>query len=220
VRLTDEEYREMEEEPLIAWTDIVAECDNYKDGLVAVFRKYEGELTDELDGRGAPQKVSQNSFADHLKIPRETFKRWVRNVANPAQLGPDQKQARTAASHANVVKNMAKNDPAALVAAIESAGVSASDQVFHEHKLHRAGVDTSPAARKAANATAHAIARPMQQAIAETNVTLCVSCIDEATEYLQAALDEDAVGMRAVNQITKALEAFQSTLAEASFRVS
>lgn len=100
----------------IQWSAIVAECGNYKAGFVAVFRKYEGEATD--DGT----KVSQRTFADHMGIPRETFRRWVSAAGDPTWGTPEAKEARTAAPHANVVKNMARYGPALLVGAIEAAG--------------------------------------------------------------------------------------------------
>jgi len=205
---------------MVAWADIVAECGNYKDGFVAVFRRYEGETTDEKDGRGAWLKVSQNSFADHMGIARETFKRWVRNFDDPARLGPDQKATRTEVSHRNVVKNMAKSNAQATVDSIMDAGTGAADQVFHELKLRRAGVDTSKANQKAANAFAHAQTEPIRRAVASTYVALCVQALKEATEDLQKAQEDGALNNEAMAQISEAHEAFQFALTEARFAVS
>jgi hypothetical protein len=56
---------------------IVAECDGYRAGFVAVFPKYEGQPTDDLDGQGRPLKVSRVTFARHLGISNVAFGRWV-----------------------------------------------------------------------------------------------------------------------------------------------
>src|SRR5215468_329227 len=135
-RRASKEVRDM-----VAWCDIIAECGNYKTGFVATFRRYEGEPTDERDARGRVVKVTRTSFAEHMGIPVNTFHRWVQYVTVTESVSQEARQARTAVSHANVVKNMAKNDPRAFADAVLSAGTSASDQAFHELKLRRAGVD-------------------------------------------------------------------------------
>src|SRR3954463_9801011 len=125
---------------MIRWSEIVAECGNYKSGFVAVFKSHKDKETDERDPQGRPLKVSINSFADHMGIPRETFKRWVKADAG----GPswsDRAPERTAVAHANVAKNLARRGPTSLVDAIEEAGPQAMDDVHHELKLRRAGVD-------------------------------------------------------------------------------
>lgn len=65
----------------ITWSEIEAECDGYRAGFVATFRKYEGALTDELDGQGRPTVVSQRSFCAHMGIPRATLQDWLNRVA-------------------------------------------------------------------------------------------------------------------------------------------
>jgi hypothetical protein len=205
----------------IRWTDIVTECRNYKAGFVATFRKYEGMTTDEKDGQGRPMKVSGNTFADHMGIPRETFKRWVRAEAvGPTWSNPDATQARTAASHSNVAKNMARSNPSSLVDAIQSAGPGAEDQVFHEMKLRRAGVDTSKANRKAADAHAHQQIEPIRRALATADVALCVAALKDATEHLKTAQSAGALNEESMVGITEAHEEFQFALTEARFSVS
>jgi ParB-like chromosome segregation protein Spo0J len=48
-----------------------------RDGLVAVFREYEGQETDEKDDQGRTVKVTARSFAEHMGIPYETFRGWI-----------------------------------------------------------------------------------------------------------------------------------------------
>jgi hypothetical protein len=146
----------------ISWHQIVAECGNYKSGFVAVFRKYEGVTTDEVTAQGHVVKVTKGSFADHMGIPRNTFQGWVRRAEDTEFVSSNARQARTAASHASVAKNMARSKPSDLVDAIQAAGVGAEDQVYHELRQRRAGVDTSKAGRKASAAAADVMVQPFR----------------------------------------------------------
>jgi hypothetical protein len=204
---------------MISWNDIAAECGNYKSGFVAVFRKYEGQSTDEHDAYGRVVKVTQASFARHIGIDPSTFGRWVKQEMGGTLQSISGREERTAASHANVIKNMARKNPAALLDAIESAGVGASDQVFHEHKLRRAGIDTSKAARKAAEAAAHHQTEPIRRAMATADVALCVAALRDATEHLRTAIEAGALDGDAITEIAAAHEDFQIAMAEASLRV-
>jgi hypothetical protein len=62
----------------ITWSQIETECGNYRDGFVAIFRKYEGQDTDEKDGAGRVVVVTIASFARHVGISKDTFGDWVR----------------------------------------------------------------------------------------------------------------------------------------------
>lgn len=68
---------EVIQQQTVKWDQITAECDGYRAGFVAVFRKYEGHATDETDAQGRIVKVSQSSFARHVGIPERTFNGWV-----------------------------------------------------------------------------------------------------------------------------------------------
>lgn len=72
---------------MISWSEIEAECGNYREGFVAVFRKYEGQPTDEKDAQGRTVKVTVKSFSRHAGIPDSTFRGWVRSAG--AALLPD-----------------------------------------------------------------------------------------------------------------------------------
>jgi len=62
---------------VIRWADIEAECGDFRAGFIAVFRKYEGEETDEREG-GRVVTVSQRSFARHMGISDRTFNDWLK----------------------------------------------------------------------------------------------------------------------------------------------
>lgn len=62
----------------VTWSAIEAECGDFREGFVAVFRKYEGQPTDELDKQGRAVKVTMRSFARHIGVAETTFRTWVR----------------------------------------------------------------------------------------------------------------------------------------------
>jgi hypothetical protein len=68
----------------VQWSQIEAECDGYREGFVAIYRKYEGFPTDEKDGQGRTVNVTVRSFAEHVGIPERTFRRWVTKSATSA----------------------------------------------------------------------------------------------------------------------------------------
>lgn len=202
---------------MVRWDEIVEQCGNYKAGFVAIFRRYEGQPTDETDKQGRAVKVTAKSFADHMGIPDTTFRRWLASVVtNPVTT--EAQRATGAAGRA--VRKLAETDPGAVVDAILSAGIGASDQVFHEHKLRRAGVDTSRAGRKAAEAEAHQRAAPFRHALASAAAPLCAAAIREATEHLRNMIAEGALNDETMADISAANEEWQITLAEARYSVS
>jgi len=69
----------------VKWSDIEAECGDYRDGFVQTFRKYEGQPTDEKDAQGRTVKVTVASFAKHAGIPKTTFQRWVSGTTRVLQ---------------------------------------------------------------------------------------------------------------------------------------
>lgn len=79
----------------IKWSEIEAECGDFRAGFVATFRKYEGLPTDEKDARGRTIKVTAASFARHVGVNDDTFRRWIAADLNPRAEGP----ARRPASH-------------------------------------------------------------------------------------------------------------------------
>lgn len=195
---------------MITWTEITAECGNYRDGFVGVFRKYEGELTDERDGQGRRVKVTASTFARHFGIEPKTFLRWVAK-----QEGQRVPLARSANDLTRDVKRAANAEPGAVVDGIMAAPSATQDAIFHDLKLRRAGVDTSKSARKAAEANAHHQTEPIRRAMATAEVPLCVAALHDATEHLQAAITAGVLDDDAMGEITTASDEFQIALAEA-----
>jgi hypothetical protein len=62
---------------MITWSEIETECGDYREGFVSIFRKYEGQPTDEKDAKGRTVKVTMSSFARHAGIPETTFRQWL-----------------------------------------------------------------------------------------------------------------------------------------------
>jgi hypothetical protein len=66
---------------MVTWDRITAECDGFRAGFVAIFRKYEGQPTDAKDAYGRPVKVTKASFAERvLKITPQAFGHWIRKT--------------------------------------------------------------------------------------------------------------------------------------------
>lgn len=64
---------------MITWEEIEAEVyedHRFRDRFVLIFKKYEGQETDETDNRGRV-KVTRTSFARHFGIPQQTFSDWL-----------------------------------------------------------------------------------------------------------------------------------------------
>jgi hypothetical protein len=78
---------------MITWAQIDTELQqgDYRDRAVALFRKYEGQDTDERDRRGCVVKVTAASFARRYGIQPRTFRIWGKGNSYPS---PKPKQER------------------------------------------------------------------------------------------------------------------------------
>jgi hypothetical protein len=57
--------------------------DILEDGIALVIRRYEGQVTDEVDSEGRPVRVTLRSFARHIGIPMATLRGWIeRSIAD------------------------------------------------------------------------------------------------------------------------------------------
>jgi hypothetical protein len=110
---------------MIKWGDIIAECGNYRDGFVTIFRRYEGQPTDERDARGVV-KVTAKSFAEHMGIDPRTFTRWV------AKHGLDSasKPPRSKGDFTRDVTRAARADTDAVVAGIMNAPEETQNAIY------------------------------------------------------------------------------------------
>ena len=199
----------------VQWSQIEAECGGFRQGFVATFRKYEGMATDEKDGQGRTVKVTMATFARHVGINEETFRRWVRAEQDPQRVAP----ARRPQDLKRDVLRAARHEPEAVVEGILDAPEEVQDEIYHELKLRRATEDRSPANRKAAEAHAHAAIEPIRRAIASTHIALCVQALNEAADELNEALEEGAVTPEGLEAIDKAHDLYVMKRHEAEFKV-
>lgn len=106
---------------MVTWDQIVAECDGYRAGFVAVFRKYEGEPTDERDAYNRVVKVTAPSFARHAGIADATFRDWLREkgasparISTPGRARSDLKRAMEGMEPEEIIREVAKVAPRAV----------------------------------------------------------------------------------------------------------
>ena len=194
----------------IKWSEIIAQCGNYREGFVAIFRQYEGQATDEKDGAGRVVKVTMNSFAEHMSIPSATFRRWVINSTGDQRRGDERDR---------VAEGIKRTAPDAVVAGIMAAPPAVQDQIFHNLKLERAGIDTSLPARKAAGARADHAVEPIRNAIsnmkAQTNIAFCIQALEEAAQYLADAKAEGPLSAEDTAAVQAAHDRITVSLMEA-----
>jgi hypothetical protein len=120
----------------VKWSEIEAECGDYRAGFIATFRKYEGKPTDEKDGQGRTVKVTGSSFARHMGIPVSTFQDWV----NDEQHGGDRRPAQDMRRARSSVKRMNDEEKATLAAEIV-------EELDESERLAIAQVAMTPAMR-------------------------------------------------------------------------
>jgi hypothetical protein len=72
---------------VVTWSQIDEEMDgaiaDFRKAYVAIFRKYEGQETDETDGSGRTVKVTAASFAKRFGIAKQTFHDWISREGYP-----------------------------------------------------------------------------------------------------------------------------------------
>lgn len=201
----------------IPWSLIESEVDRggFRSGFVAVFRKYEGQPTDEKDGANRPVKVTMASFARHFGIEKSVFHRWVQKDAGAA--GAPSRAPAVADRYK--AESLVRTKPDTVIEAIMSASEGTQDKIFHELKLRRDGEDRSPANRKAAQARVHEAMQPVREAFARTAVELCILGLKDATEQLIEAAAEGTITEEAMGRIDKAHESFVIARHEAAFKM-
>jgi hypothetical protein len=189
------------------WSEIESECGNFRAGFVAVFRRYEGQATDEKDAQGRTVKVTATSFARHFGLDIGSFRRWVKEgLEHPPA---PERQAHQAKYRA---RSVVRNEPAAVVDAIMEAPAERQDEIYHELKLRRAGEDRSTAHRKATEATVDEATEPIRKSFAAMGIVGLAEVIAEWTHDLQQAIDEGADLQALLPRIREEWERFGATL--------
>lgn len=188
---------------MITWDAITAECDGYRAGFVAVFRKYEGEPTDERDAQGRTVKVTLSSFAEHVGIPRQTFDRWVKNAKRSVTSSQrDRMEGRLG-------RRVAKNPNVAVEDKVGMLGDLMSDpKVLRAYREQQAPT-VSEADAKAAAAFAKAVTDPIARSASKLQVPMWLDQLrtmrDVLDEY-EFDADEIAALDRAVRKLADEIE--------------
>lgn len=144
---------------MINWTEIDAEVeefqDGYRSGFVSIFKKYEGQETDERTAQNHPVKVTAEGFARRYGIDPRTFKRWLAAETGTTPVsdrhrGTIQDSINKAAEEA-AAKAKAK---AEAVAADQLAEALAAQEVKAETEAKRRALESAAAAKRVAEAYA------------------------------------------------------------------
>ena len=164
----------------VQWSQIEAECGDFREGFVAIFRKYEGFPTDENDERGRTVKVTQASFARHVGVPENTFRDWVKTTMSGGQVHDPEARRRAQRSE---VRAAVRNDPGMVVEAVTEAPVETQDQIFETLRERRA-VELERVHGPAPNPeeAGERIRRRMNRAFGDET--------DQATDYLNGAASD------------------------------
>jgi len=204
---------------VVVWKDIVAECGGYREGFVAVFRKYEGQPTDEKDAQNHVVKVTAASFARHMGIPTNTFRTWVKKSVNAAagvterERGDrEERGARAVLRDAPLeqVEQIISTLPAERQRAIGAAAGHAYLGARQEHEEREGRL--TPAQRKEREAQKREGREAMAKAMGGWNVASIVNSIDHATVLLQEMVEDHAVTENAITHIEKATDGLLAEL--------
>jgi hypothetical protein len=146
----------------IKWSQIEAECGDFREGFVATFRKYEGQPTDEIDARGGRVTVTMSSFARHVGIAKTTFNEWANETARVVT--PDERAKKDAVRARTEVRRLPSEEKARLTREL-LADPEVADRAFNTPEARQHG---STAAVAAGN-TARAMARRHEHDEAESS---------------------------------------------------
>jgi len=180
-------------------------------------------LEDRSSTRVRPPAVDENGASwtyerieDVTGISVSTLKRMVRKSRSGS---PRVRAGRSTNDLTRDVRRAARHEPQSVVDGILDAPEERREEIYQELKLRRAGVDRSPANRKAAEAAAHEIIEPIRRSIASTHIALCVQALTEAADELSEALAEGAVTPESLEAIDKAHDLYVTQRHEAEFKV-
>lgn len=199
-------YRDAIAEGRRLYADAMDKAANQALFIVHRFDKPLREVCREIagtEGEGALRARCQRLSKRAGQTPDELARAQERAVRESAQ------------RHAKVVLK----DPEQAAKVIASLPPETLETVYHEARLARSGEDRTPAARKAARASASNAVAPLKRAVASTSSALCVEALREATEDLREALDEDVLTAAALSKIEKAHGDFVDVLTEAALRL-
>lgn len=137
---------------MIRWEEIEIEAGNYKDGFVALFKKYEGQETDEKDGQGNTVMVEAKSFARHMGIAPETFRRWLKRDSQSPTVVLSESKEKTKEIEKWHLTRAVRQDPEAVIKAVAELPAEAQRIILNGiqgNRLSQAGATASANRREA-----------------------------------------------------------------------
>jgi hypothetical protein len=170
---------------LIRWSEIESEAQGFRQGLVALFRKYEGQPTDEKDAYGRTVKVTPASFARHMGVEPSTFRRWVKKASTVLAISTEESKQKTKEIEQWHLRSAARKNPQALVEAISDLPEEHQRDIVrqvHRKQLERAGADFSESGRKAREARTSEHFEPLRQSL---NAIKVIATLERAAEELR-----------------------------------
>lgn len=191
---------------MITWKEIEDELAGdlgYRQAFVKIFRKYEGQKTDELTAQNHPVKVTATSFAKHFGIAVQTFADWIKPPTKPeitntviseaeanakAAMDAQIDQAKAEAeAEAKAAKDAAK-DLIEEVRAANAAKARAAAEAAAKAKPPK--TEAEKKAREAEkSAFVDGLTKPINDVVAALGFPCAVGSLGEAYDQLQEAFD-------------------------------
>jgi len=194
---------------MVSWAEIEAACGGYREGFVSVFRRYEGQPTDEKDAKNRTVKVTAASFSRHAGIPERTFRDWLKTAAAaPARERGDREErgARTILRDApleqveRIISDLPPERQQAIGAAAGNAYMKARQQYEDTER------NMTPAERKEREAVVSEVGRSARQLGAGFTALGIVGHIEQATEEMEELNADHALTPALIEQIEEALK--------------
>lgn len=198
---------------MVTWERIEAECDGYREGFVAVYRKYEGESTDEKDRQGRTVKVTVKSFARHSGIPESTFGGWARKSKRAtgvrANEGPG--TSRTG----QILRQTVKSPVVSTEDKVGALGDLLSDPKVLKAYRERRTPKVTPEQVKHAEAVVDAFTAPLMESAGHLMIPMWIDHLNDIADGL-GDLD---LGGEDFRKIEKALKRVNDELEVQKFRL-
>lgn len=179
---------------MISWSEIEAEAQGFRQGLVALYRKYEGQDTDEKDAQGRTVKVTTASFARHMGVAERSFHRWTKKqdgqTGRPGPLDPGPLDPPRVERSA---RQIARQAPQAIVTAISELPEAQQVEIMRQVRERRRP-DPAPlpeADRKAVRAETHALLEPVKDALRQLKRVGVADIIRQCAEDIREGSWDD-----------------------------
>jgi hypothetical protein len=162
------------------------------------------------------QTVCKDIADDGWNALRSRAQRLAKAAGQTAAERARAAQRETAKREQRAAKAVLK-DPTQAAKVIASLPPQALEEVYHEARLARADVDTSPANRQAAKAAAHEAIAPMKRALSTTKAALGIQALREAREDITDAVESHSMTAHQVQTADRIVNDIANVLMEAKF---